>query len=72
MSAPPSLGSKPSLSGSMQQARFLGALVHGAGGREKDISVQPSLILRNGLGHSFNLVTYSLSPFLVFMSPCAK
>ena len=50
---PPSLGSKPSLSGSLQQAGFLGAWVHQAGSREKMLIIQPSPfpVPENGLGH---------------------
>lgn len=46
---PPSLGSRPSLSGSRQQAGSLGVWVHGARGGNKMAAFSP--IPGNGLGH---------------------
>ena len=46
---PPSLGSRPSLSGSKQQAGSLAVWVHGAGGGNKMAAFSP--IPGNGLGH---------------------
>lgn len=46
---PPSLGSRPSLSGSRQQAGSLAVWVHGAGGGNKMAAFSP--IPGNGLGH---------------------
>lgn len=40
---PPSLDNKPSLSGSLQWAGFLGAWVHRAGSREKKLVFSPAL-----------------------------
>ena len=59
---PPSLGSRPSLSGSRQQAGSLGVWVHGAGGRGQDGSVQPHPWERPGTPPP---VTCSLRGFIV-------